>query len=93
MPIPQWESFEDLEKEHPGATTDIDTLNSLVANIYASARNASRREFRDKWMDFMTKQFLYAKGRDRRANQQDPKIQFISMIMDRAGRAFEDGKL
>lgn len=93
MAIPQWESFEHLEQQHPGASTDIDIFNALISDIYAAGRMGSKTEFREKWRDFMIQQFLYAKGDDRRANQNDPTIQFVTRVITRANQAYEDGKL
>lgn len=93
MAIPQWVSFEHLEQEHPGVLSDIDKFDDFISDIYAQARNMSREEYRTKYSDWLVKMFLAAKGRDRRANQHDPKIIFVNLLIKRHKEAQERGDL
>lgn len=72
----------------------FEELDTLAAQIYAQGKEAARRELIDKIKQVVfVKEFLRAKGLERRANQGSPKIIAINEIIMRFNKALEDGTL
>jgi hypothetical protein len=72
---------------------DLDKLDEICAIIHQKGVELGKASLRKDIKDFLLKEFFGAKGRERRANENDPKVQAIRAIMERLYAAFEDGTL
>lgn len=68
-------------------------LDDALAVVYKQGMESGKTQLRAAIRDYLTKKFFGAKGRDRRANPDDPKIQAIREIMEALYSKFEDGSL
>lgn len=71
----------------------FEELDQIAARVYSQGVDAGKAKLRAEIKEYMTKQFLSAKGRKRRADPNDPKIQAILEVMERLFGAFKDGTL
>jgi hypothetical protein len=72
---------------------DWDTLERALARVYLEGKEAGKKELRESIRKFLMTKFFGAKGKKRRANPEDPKIQAIREIMETMYEKFEDGTL
>jgi hypothetical protein len=68
-------------------------LDSALAKVYLEGKRDGKRDLRSEIKEYLTTKFYGAKGRDRRANPDDPKIQAIRELMQTLYSKFEDGSL
>lgn len=68
-------------------------LDDALAVVYKQGIESGKKQLRAAMREYLTKRFLAAKGRDRRANPDDPKIQAMREIMEAIYTKFEDGSL
>lgn len=71
----------------------LEALDSLCASVYLEGQEAGKVKLRSAIRDYLTQEFFAAKGNERRANQDDPKVQAVNAIMERLYNKFEDGTL
>jgi hypothetical protein len=71
----------------------FEELDDIAARVYSQGVDAGKAKLRADIKEFLTKEFFAAKGKNRRADQDDPKIQAINGVMERLYAAFEDGTL
>jgi hypothetical protein len=72
---------------------DWDSLEKALAKVYLEGKEAGKKLLRIEIKEYLTIKFFGAKGRERRANPDDPKIQAIREIMEGLYAKFEDGTL
>lgn len=77
--------------DHIPAT--FEELDEIAARVYLQGVEAGKAKLRTDIKEYMTKAFLKAKGRSRRADPNDPKIQAVLEVMERLFEAFKDGSL
>lgn len=71
----------------------FEELDEIAAKVYQQGVEAAKISLRTDIKEFLTREFFAAKGKDRRANPDDPKVQAIRAIMERLYAAFEEGTL
>lgn len=68
-------------------------LDSALAKVYLEGQGVGKEKLREEIRTYLTGKFFGAKGRSRRADPEDPKIQAIREIMEGLYTKFEDGSL
>lgn len=71
----------------------FEELDAIAARVYLQGVDAGKAKLRTDIKEFLTKQFIKTKGRSRRADPNDPKIQAVLEVMERLFDAFKDGSL
>lgn len=77
-------------QEMPESEEELDVA---LAKVYLEGIEAGKNKLRLDIKEYLMTKFFGAKGRDRRANPDDPKIQAIREIMEGLYAKFEDGSL
>jgi hypothetical protein len=72
---------------------DFDELDALASKVYKQGVEAGKTSLRADVKDFLNKEILAAKGKERRPDPDDPKVQAIRSITEKLYAAFEDGTL
>lgn len=76
---------------------DMDELDLMIAKAHAQGFDSGREKGRTDAVEAFKKFFLHtfyrAKGRRRRADQEDPKVQAINDIWAKFNEKLEDGSL
>lgn len=72
---------------------DWDSLEKALAKVYLEGKEAGKTQLRREIKEYLTTKFFGAKGRNRRADPDDPKIQAIRELMEGLYEKFEDGTL
>jgi hypothetical protein len=72
---------------------NFDELDALAASIYKQGVEAGKTALRADIKSLLNKEVLAAKGKERRPNPDDPKVQAIRSITEKLYAAFEDGTL
>lgn len=76
---------------------DMDELDLMIAKAYTqgvdSGREKGRTDAVEAFKKFFLKTFYQAKGRRRRADQDDPKVQAINDVWAKFNEKLEDGTL
>lgn len=72
---------------------DWDKLEKALSKVYLEGKEAGKRELRGAVKEYLTTKFHGAKGRKRRADPDDPKIQALRDLMQALYEKFEDGTL
>lgn len=73
--------------------TTFEELDEITARAYLQGGDTGKAKLRADIKEFLTREFFAAKGNERRANLDDPKMLAINGIMERLYTAFEDGSL
>ncbi len=68
-------------------------LDDALAVVYKQGVESGKKQLRRQIKDYLTTKFLGAKGRNRRADPEDPKIQATLDLMEGLYAKFEDGTL
>lgn len=68
-------------------------LDTALARVYLEGKRDGKRDLRREIKDYLRTKFFGAKGRDRRADPDSPKIQAIRELMEALYTKFEDGSL
>ncbi len=71
----------------------LEELDTLCAGVYIEGQEAGKVALRKGIKEFLLAEFFNAKGNERRADPENPKIQAVNAIMERLYRKFEDGSL
>lgn len=76
---------------------DMDELDTMVARAYSqgidTGKKAARNDCVEAMKNFWQREFNLAKGRRRRADPDDPKVQAIREIWERFNMKLEDESL
>jgi hypothetical protein len=72
---------------------NFEELDELGTKIYKQGVERGQVKLRAAIREFLNKEVLAAKGRDRRPDPTDPKVRAIREITERLYAAFEDGTL
>lgn len=72
---------------------DWEALEKALGKVYLEGKEAGKKLLRLAIKEYLTTKFFGAKGRNRRADPDDPKIQAIREIMEGLYAKFEDGTL
>lgn len=76
---------------------DMDELDLMIAKAYTQGvdhgRNVGRLDAVEAFQKFFLKTFYRAKGRRRRADQSDPKVQAVNEVWAKFNEKLEDGTL
>jgi hypothetical protein len=73
--------------------TTEEELDAALAKVYLEGQEVGKRKLREDIREYLMRKFFGAKGRNRRADPEDPKIQAIREIMEGLYAKFEDGTL
>lgn len=72
---------------------DLDALDTALGKVYQEGVEDGKRNLRLAIREFLRVKFYGTKGRERRANPEDPKTAAVLWIMEKLYAAFEDGSL
>lgn len=76
---------------------DLEEVDLWIARAYSdgvdNGRSLGRKDAVEAFKKFFLRTFYRAKGRRRRADQEDPKVQAINDIWARFNQKLEDGTL
>lgn len=72
---------------------DLDALDEWLVKAYQRGVEDGRAKLWEQIKAFFLKQFLYSKGRNRRADMDNPRTAAVNDIMTKLYAAYEDGSL
>jgi hypothetical protein len=72
---------------------DWDKLEKALARVYLEGKEAGKKELRESIREFLKTKFFGAKGRNRRADPEDPKVAAVLALMETLYEKFRDGTL
>lgn len=72
---------------------NFEELDDIAARVYAQGVDAGKSKLRGDIRDFLTRELIAVRGNERRADQDDPKYQAITLMMEKLYSSFEEGTL
>jgi hypothetical protein len=72
---------------------DWEELESALGKVYLEGKEAGKKELREAIKEFLTRKFFGAKGRNRRADPEDPNTAAVLAMMETLYEAFRTGTL
>jgi hypothetical protein len=72
---------------------DLDALDEWLVKAYNRGKEDGRDKLWEQIKAFLLKEFLYSKGRNRRADMENPRTFATNEVMRKLYAAYEDGSL
>lgn len=72
---------------------DLEELDAALGKVYAQGVEDGKRNLRTAIREFLRVKFYGTKGRERRANPEEPKTAAVLWIMEALYKEFDEGRL